>query len=133
LVQSLFQAGVARLHASDLFLDVLEFVQAGVKYVGKVFALVLNIFAFLLESLQSKCQPSIFIVAPLIFVLDLLDLEPNSLDFRGPGIILSFEVSVAPEQLFNQQIGLLELNSEIIDLGPQLNNALFVDVRLDSD
>ena len=90
LVEGLLKAGIAGLYASHLLLNVLEFVQTCVKNVGKVLALVLNIFAFLLESFQGERQSSVFVVAPLVLVLNLLGLESNCLDFSCPRIVLSF-------------------------------------------
>lgn len=81
LVEGLFETSVSRLHPSDFLLDVFEFVETGIEYVGEMFALLLNMFAFLLEGFEGECECAVVVVAALVLVLHLLDLEANGLDF----------------------------------------------------
>ncbi len=50
--------------------------------------------AFFFEGFECEGEAAILIIAPLIFVLDFLYLETNSLNLVRPRISLSFKVSI---------------------------------------
>ena len=64
----------------------------------------------------------------MVFVVDVLDLIPEALDLGGPSVALSFEVGVASQQLLDQHVGLLQLHPQIVNVPPQFDDGLLVNV-----
>jgi hypothetical protein len=62
----------------------------------QLLAFIFDPLSLLFEGLQGYGQSPILIVAALVLVLELLYLEPDSLDLGGTGVGLPFEVGVAP-------------------------------------
>jgi hypothetical protein len=130
LVESLLQPGVAGLDSSHLLLDVFEFADLDIETAGQFLALVLKTLAFLLEATDAEGQGAVVIVAALVLVLSLLELVAGGLYFSGASIGLSLEVGVVPDEFLDLEIGLLQLDPEVVNLRPQINNLLLVEFGL---
>ena len=133
LVQSLLEPGISRLSVPNILLKVLQLSHICIKEVGQVITFVLNSLSLLLQSLDVQGQGLVLIVTSLILVLNVLDLVPEILDLSRPAITLALEVGVTSQQFLDQHVGLLQLHPQVIDLPPQLDDRLLVDVRLDPE
>lgn len=83
-------------------------------------------FAFFLQCFKIEGKRTVFIVTALIFVFKLFDLVPEALDFSRASFYLSFYVGIASNELFYEEVSLLELDSKIVNIASELNDRLFV-------
>jgi len=130
LIERLLQSGISGLSAPHLLFDALQFRHTGVELCAESVALLLQSFAFLFESLQSETQCLVFLVAALVLVFGLFNLEPDCLALSSSSVALSFQSAVLAEEVLNDKVRLLQLDTVVIDLGPQLKRSPLVDLKL---
>lgn len=132
LQQGLVEASIIGLGVASCPLQSLELVDVVVEEVGECVAVILELLTFFLESLDVIAEVAIVVVLPLVLAFEVAVVVNDGLDFVGTSVGHALQCSVFSQRLLDLHRYSLDLDAQRINVCPQLDDAVLVDVRFDS-